>query len=80
MILDASKNNLTVLEPTYYGSQIMLGSYMYEHGEYEKALEPWHEVLKLNTNSELAYRGIARAEYLSWQRVFWSLWQIATGL
>jgi hypothetical protein len=42
----------------------MLGSYMYEHGEYEKALEPWHEVLKLNTNSELAYRGIARAEYL----------------
>lgn len=64
MILDASKNNLTVLEPTYYGSQIMLGSYMYEHGEYEKALEPWHEVLKLNTNSELAYRGIARAEYL----------------
>lgn len=64
LILDGSKNNLTVLEPTYYGSQIMLGSYMYEHGEYEKALEPWHEVLKLNTNSELAYRGIARAEYL----------------
>lgn len=64
LILDGNKNNITVLEPTYYGSQIMLGSYMYEHGEYEKALEPWHEVLKLNTNSELAYRGIARAEYL----------------
>ena len=64
LILDGSKNNVTVFEPTYYGEQIMLGSYMYEHGEYEKAIEPWYEVLKLNTNSELAYRGIARAEYL----------------
>ena len=64
IILDANKNNITVFEPTYYGEQIMLGSYMYEHGEYEKAIEPWYEVLKLNTNSELAYRGIARAEYL----------------
>ena len=64
LILDGSKNNLTIFDPTYYGEQIMLGSYMYEHGEYEKAIEPWYEVLKLNTNSELAYRGIARAEYL----------------
>ncbi len=64
LVLDANKNNITVLEPTYYGKQIMLGSYMYEHGRYEEAIEPWNEVLKLNVNSELAYRGIARAEYL----------------
>ncbi len=64
LIMDGSKNNITVFEPTYYGEQIMLGSYMYEHGMYEKAIEPWYEVLKLNTNSELAYKGIARAEYL----------------
>ncbi len=64
LILDGSKNNITVFEPTYYGEQIMLGSYMYEHGMYENAIGPWKEVLKLNTNSELAYKGIARAEYL----------------
>ncbi len=64
LVLDGTKNSITVFEPTYYGEQIMLGSYMYEHGMYEKAIEPWYEVLKLNTNSELAYKGIARAEYL----------------
>ncbi len=64
LILDANKNDITVFEPTYYGEQIMLGSYMYEHGRYEEAIEPWNEVLKLNVNSELAYRGIAHAEYL----------------
>lgn len=64
-VLDISKRSITVFEPTYYGNQIMNGSYRYEHGDYEGALEPWNEVLKLNVNSELAYRGIARAEYLS---------------
>lgn len=65
VVLDSGKNSVTLFKPTYYGSQIMNGSYLYEHGEYEKAMEPWNEVLKLNVNSELAYRGIARAEYLS---------------
>lgn len=64
IVLDQGKKNVTVFEPTYYGTQIMEGSYRYEHGDYEGALEPWNEVLKLNVNSELAYRGIARAEYL----------------
>lgn len=65
VILDISKESVTLFEPTYYGNQIMNGSYRYDHGDYEGALEPWNEVLKLNVNSELAYRGIARAEYLS---------------
>lgn len=64
VVLDAGKKNVTLFEPTYYGNMIMDGSYRYEHGDYEGALEPWNEVLKLNVNSELAYRGIARAEYL----------------
>ncbi len=64
VVLDAGKKNVTLFEPTYYGTQIMNGSYRYEHGDYEGALQPWNEVLKLNVNSELAYRGIARAEYL----------------
>lgn len=64
LVLDQGKDNVTVFSPTQYGSQIMRGSYMYEHGDYENAEQTWYEVLKLNTNSELAYRGIARAEYL----------------
>lgn len=65
VVLDSGKNSVTLFKPTYYGNQIMDGSYLYEHGEYEAAMGPWNEVLKLNVNSELAYRGIARAEYLS---------------
>lgn len=65
MVLDGVKNSITVYQPTYYGEQIMLGSYKYEHGDYKEAHGHWSEVLKLNTNSELAYRGIARAEYLA---------------
>ncbi len=65
LILDGVKNSVTVYQPTYYGEQIMLGSYKYEHGDYEEAYGHWNEVLKLNTNSEIAYRGIARAEYLA---------------
>ncbi len=64
IVMDQGKNNITVFEPTHYGQKIMTGSNMYQHGNYEQAEEPWYEVLKLNANSELAYRGIARAEYL----------------
>lgn len=64
IVMDQGKDNITVFAPTSYGEKIMTGSYMYEHGDYERAEEPWYEVLKHNANSELAYRGIARAEYL----------------
>ncbi|MDP4132604.1 MAG: YIP1 family protein [Bacillota bacterium] len=64
LVLDTNKKTLTVFEPTYYGEQVMKGSYLYDHGKYQEAVDPWKKVLKLNTNYELAYRGIARAEYL----------------
>lgn len=65
IVLDSIKGNITIFEPTYYGSKIMEASYLYDHGLYEQAIEPWNEVLKHNTNSDLAYQGKARALYLA---------------
>ena len=61
IVLDEVKNNITVFTPTEYGNTIYLANEKYHEGDYEGSAEVWQDVLKMNANYPLAFRGIARA-------------------
>ena len=66
LVLDASKNNITVLEQTYYGQMIRAANYLYNEGRYQESIEPWMEVIRMNSNYSQAYVGLGKA-YMSLQ-------------
>ncbi len=61
MVLDGLKNSVTVFTPTEYGQMIYNATNTYLSGEYEKSAELWQNVMKLNANYSLAFRGIGRS-------------------
>ncbi len=61
LVLDATKNTVTVLKLTYYGQRIREATMLHNEGLYEKALDLWNEVLMLNANCNLAYVGLGKA-------------------
>lgn len=61
LVLDATKNTITVLDLTYYGRQVRQATMLHNDGLYEEALELWQEVLMLNANCNLAYVGLGKA-------------------
>lgn len=61
LVLDQLKNSITVFEPTEYGKTIYSAIDTYLSGEYDESAALWQEVLKLNANYPLAFRGIGRA-------------------
>ena len=60
-VLDQLKSSITVFTPTEYGQTIYTASEMYLDGEYDRSAELWQDVLKMNANYPLAFRGIGRA-------------------
>lgn len=60
-VLDENENSITVFTPTEYGMLIYDAIDEYSRGEYDKCADYWREVLKLNSNFKLAFRGIGRA-------------------
>ena len=60
-VLDESKNSVTVFTPTEYGMTIYTAAELYQNGEYEKSADEWRDVMKMNANYPLAFRGIGRA-------------------
>ena len=60
-VLDRLKNNITVFTPTEYGSKIFQANEEYLNGRYDESADLWREVLKMNSNYPLAFRGIGRA-------------------
>ena len=60
-VLDGNENSITVFTPTEYGMLIYDAIDEYDRGEYDKCADYWREVLKLNSNYKLAFRGIGRA-------------------
>ena len=63
IVADKDDYSLTVFEPTKYGNLLFSAQQKYLNGDYTEARPLWEEVLKLNRNSRLAYRGIAMADY-----------------
>lgn len=60
-VLDRLKNNITIFEPTEYGSLVEKATVLYNEGLYEESSRVWSQVLARNANSRLAYNGIGKA-------------------
>lgn len=61
IVLDSQKANVTVFRPTEFGSAVRTAVSRYSAGLYQESVEPWREVLRRNSNYELAYVGIGKA-------------------
>ncbi len=61
LVLDQIENSVTVFTPTEYGTNIYEAIDTYTRGQYDQSADLWREVMKLNANYPLAFRGIARA-------------------
>ncbi|MBE6903472.1 MAG: hypothetical protein E7480_02580 [Ruminococcaceae bacterium] len=61
LILDAEKNNITVIEPTEYMNKLKGMLTYYSEGLYEETIEGFEEILKENNNLSLAYKSIGKA-------------------
>ena len=63
LVLDSLKNSVTIFTPTEYGQMIYDATDSYLTGEYDRSAELWEEVMKLNTNYPLAFRGLGRSMF-----------------
>ena len=61
LVLDSSKNLIDMFAPTRYGSLINQAVGLRYDGDEVQAVECWKEVLKLDSNFELAYTGIGKS-------------------
>ena len=61
LVLDQLEGSVTVFTPTEYGMTIFDAISTYLQGEYDRSAELWRDVLKMNANYPLAFRGIGRA-------------------
>lgn len=61
LVLDQDKAQISVFSPTDYGSLIHEATILYHKGLFDDAYDKWQNVLAINANSDLAYRGIGRA-------------------
>ena len=61
LVLDQLENSVTLFQPTEYGQTIFDASETYLQGDYDRSAELWRDVLKMNANYPLAFRGIGRA-------------------
>lgn len=59
-VLDENKAVITVFRPTYFGELVLKANHYYVQGYYQKAAEVWKEVVKLDTNYDLAYIGLGK--------------------
>ena len=59
--LDQNEGSITVFTPTEYGNLIYDANAQYMKGDYDGSADTWNEVLKLNANYDIAFRGVGRA-------------------
>jgi len=63
LVADKDGCSVTVFELTEYGALLFQAQSLYLTGDYEEAKGLWEEVISLNRNCQLAYRGLAMAYY-----------------
>ncbi len=61
-VADSSLGQITVFEPTAYGKCLIQGIIDYNNSEYAASKANFTEAFRYNTNCELAYLGIGRAQ------------------
>lgn len=59
-VLDSGRKGINIYETTAYSRAIIKGDRQYYNGEYKDSVASWNEVLKYNSNFELAYAQIGR--------------------
>lgn len=62
-VADSETESITVFDETDYGALLKTAQTLYIEGDYEDAEGYWHKVLALDSNNQLAYRGLAIASY-----------------
>lgn len=63
VVLDRDLNQVTVFEPTPFGTAVNEGIHAQYHGKFEEAFTAWNKVLRLDANYEQAYVGIGKSLY-----------------
>ena len=61
LVLDSTKNTVTVFSPTGYMNDVRAATVLYSQGRYIDSMDLWQNILKYNSNFQLAYRSIGRA-------------------
>jgi len=61
LVLDQLENSITLFQNTEYGKTIFDATEAYLDGNYDESADKWREVMKMNANYPLAFRGIGRA-------------------
>jgi tetratricopeptide (TPR) repeat protein len=60
-VLDANRNNVQAFRPTEFAELLHKGSRLHFDGKYQEAETVWREVLRRDSNFELAHTGLAKA-------------------
>lgn len=61
LVLDKTTNGFTSFELTEFGKTVHKAMELYNDGRYVEAVEPWRQVLKYDSNFNLAYIGLGKA-------------------
>ncbi len=64
-VLDKTKSSVTKLVPTAFGAAVRKATEYFNKGRFELAIEPWKEVLQINSGYQTAYLGIGKSLYFS---------------
>ncbi len=62
-VLDRARGQVQVFRANQFTSLVHNGSRLYSDGRYDEALEPWKQVVHIDSNYILAHRGIGKALY-----------------
>lgn len=62
-VVDRGRNSIEVFRKTPFAALVQEASTLYVDGRYEDAQEMWQEVIRLNSNYEMAYQAIGKALY-----------------
>lgn len=61
VVLDRGKNNIVVFKPTRFGELVGAATTEHYNGNTDRSVGIWREVLRMNSNFDIAYRGIGRS-------------------
>ncbi|MBM7568709.1 NHL repeat-containing protein [Paenibacillus sacheonensis] len=60
-VLDSGKKNIVIFRPTKFGTLVQRATTEHYSGNDDAAVQLWSDVLRLNTNYEIAYLGIGKS-------------------
>jgi len=60
-VLDRGKNNIVIFRPTKFGKLVHEATALHYNGNTADSVELWKEVLRLNSNYDIAYLGIGKS-------------------